>query len=222
MTELIEAGGLALHCIHGNPDRVAYILYPFEMLGEWAPWAARKYDTSIVCVTCIDWDNDLSPWPAPGQPPGSPDFRGNAKGFLDKLQHIVVPAAEKTLGVGSPERWLVGVSMSGLFALWQRFMSPFFPTVATLSGSFWYNGFADWVDRQPAPQPLGRVYMLLGRKESLSPIAAFRPVGDDTQRILQHLQKIGVPCHFDWVAGNHYANPLPRLDLAFTNLTHQI
>lgn len=225
MMKVIDIEGLTLHCVKGDPSRIAYILYPMEMLGEWVPWAAEQYGTSIVCLTGMDWDDDLSPWPAPGEPPGSPDFRGLAADFLRTLTHKVVPAAEKALGIAglsaiSPQlstisRTLVGVSMSGLFAMWQRFQSPLFPTIACLSGSFWYPGFADWVGRQAAPSPLGRVYMLLGKKEPESPVRAFRSVGDDTQRILSHLQSLAVPCHFDWVPGNHYAHPLPRLDRAF-------
>ena len=197
MIHVIETSGLTLH-ISPCPGsrRVAYILYPMEALGGWLAQAATKYRISMVSITGMDWDNDLSPWPAPGEPPGSPDFQGLAPEFLATLTQKVAPAA-----------------------LWQRFVSPFFPSVLSLSGSFWYPGFVEFVNRQAAPQPTGSVYMLLGRKERFSPIKAFRPVEDDTRLILARLQQLGVPCRLDMVPGNHYANPLPRLDLAFSSLT---
>ena len=220
MIHVIETSGLTLH-ISPCPGsrRVAYILYPMEALGGWLAQAATKYRISMVSITGMDWDNDLSPWPAPGEPPGSPDFQGLAPEFLATLTQKVAPAAEEWLGLTGAERILTGVSMSGLFALWQRFVSPFFPTVLSLSGSFWYPGFVEFVNRQAAPQPTGSVYMLLGRKERFSPIKAFRRVEDDTRLILARLQQLGVPCRLDMVPGNHYANPLPRLDLAFSSLT---
>lgn len=221
MNDVLECGALTLQCVRGDSRRVAYLLYPMDVLGDWVVQAAARFGTSIVCVTGIDWDNDLSPWPAPGEPPGSPDFQGRATQFLRTLTQRVVPQAERHLGLSNPKRTLVGVSMSGLFTLWQRFQSPLFPTVATLSGSFWYPGFANWVERQSAPSPLGQVYMLLGRKESQSPVKAFRSVAEDTERILLRLRILGVPCRFDWVPGNHYANPLQRLDLTFTRLSEQ-
>lgn len=216
MTQFIDLDGLTIHCIEGNPDKIAYILYPMEVLAEWAQWAAGHYNTSIVCITGIDWDNALSPWPAEGQPPGSPDFKGESSLFLSRLEQQIVPKAEKAMGIIAPQRSLVGVSMSGLFTMWQRFVSDMFPTIATLSGSFWYPGFADWVCSQKQTSGKTRaVYMSLGSKESQSPVKAFKSVADDTSRILHHLQQLDIKCHFDSVPGNHYANPLPRLDLAF-------
>lgn len=213
----LSCGGLTLHCATSAlSDRITYLLYPMDVLELWLPQAAEKYHTSIVCVTGIDWDNALSPWPAPGEPPGSPDFKGRAPEFLDMLISHVVPMAEKALGCKpNPDRALVGVSMSGLFALWQRFVSSFFPTVASLSGSFWYPGFADWVEKQTPVVAGGAVYMLLGDKESRSPIVAFQSVATDTQKVLRRLQQLGIKTEFESVPGNHFAHPLPRLNKAF-------
>lgn len=218
----LQNDALTLHCIKSNSSVISYILYPMDMLRVWAPTAASHYYTSIACISGMDWDNDLSPWPAPGQPPGSADFQGHAEQFLQKLSGKVVPQVENALGLVNPHRVLVGVSMSGLFTLWQRFLSPTFPTIVSLSGSFWYSGFAGWVERQPAPTPCGNIYMSLGNKESQSPVKAFRRVADDTQRIYQHLLSIGVPTTFESVPGNHYADPIPRLDKAFSWIANTI
>lgn len=207
---------MTISCVEGSPDRIAYILYPMEILQDWVQVAAKRYRMTIACITGMDWDNDLSPWSAPGQPPGSPDFHGLAPEFLFRLTEKVVPETEKSLGLENPQRILVGVSMSGLFALWQRFLSPLFPTIATLSGSFWYPGFVDWVERQGVPVPAGKVYMSLGNKESNTPVRAFRTVAGDTQRILLRLRALGVDAVFESVPGNHYADPIPRLDKAFS------
>ena len=94
MIHVIETSGLTLH-ISPCPGsrRVAYILYPMEALGGWLAQAATKYRISMVSITGMDWDNDLSPWPAPGEPPGSPDFQGLAPEFLATLTQKVAPAA---------------------------------------------------------------------------------------------------------------------------------
>lgn len=214
---LLTAAGLRLHCVGDPGPRIAYVLYPMEVLGDWTAAAAGRYSTSVVAVTGIDWDNDLSPWPAPGQPPGSPDFRGEAPAFLQRLTSQVLPACEKALGhdPATVSRTLVGVSMSGLFTLWQRMLCDTFPTIASLSGSVWYEGFAAWLAARPAPARPGRAYLSLGDKESQSPVKAFRSVATDTQTVVGALRADGFDVKFESVPGNHYADPLPRLDRAF-------
>lgn len=63
--------------VNKSTDRVCYVLYPLDILSEWIEKAARNFDVSIVVVTGMDWDNDLTPWPAKGEPQGCPDFKGN-------------------------------------------------------------------------------------------------------------------------------------------------
>ncbi|MDE5793140.1 MAG: hypothetical protein K2I08_00285, partial [Muribaculaceae bacterium] len=61
-----------------SKDRIAYILYPMDMLAGWIEPAARKYGVTIVVLTGMDWQNVFSPWPAPGVPKGSEDFKGES------------------------------------------------------------------------------------------------------------------------------------------------
>lgn len=67
--------------ISGNPNRICYVLIPVTGLDSWFTEASSKYGLSIAIVSNMDWDNDLTPWPASGEPPGSPDFEGKAKVF---------------------------------------------------------------------------------------------------------------------------------------------
>ena len=63
------------------------------------------------------------------------------------------------------ERTLLGVSLSGLFAIWSAFNTDAFTNIISLSGSLWYDGFVEWMKEQtPSPQ-LKKICMLLGEKE---------------------------------------------------------
>ncbi len=89
-----------------------------NILSDWIEPASEKYNVTIVVVTGMDWESVFSPWQAKGVPAGSADFKGKSPEFLKLLQQELIPAVETKLGVGSEvERTLVGVSMSGLFAL---------------------------------------------------------------------------------------------------------
>lgn len=220
MKQEIEIEGLQCLCSTVNrKDRVAYILYPMDFLNNWIEQATKKYDTNIVVITGMDWQNVFSPWPAPGVPKGSEEFKGESPEFLKKLQNKVIPEIEKKLGMDhNVERSLVGVSMSGLFALWQWMVCDTFTNIASLSGSFWYEGFMDWINSIKIPAKSGKGFFLLGDKESKSKVKAFNSVGENTAEILTLLRNAGINVEFQSVPGDHYSDAIPRLDKAFTAL----
>ncbi len=199
-------------------DRIAYILYPLDVLSDWIDTAAEKYNVSIVVITGMDWDDDLTPWAAPGVPKGSPDFKGLAAQFLNTLQHTVIPEIEEQLQVQPSQRDLIGVSLSGLFTLWEWVERDTFLNIASLSGSFWYKDFTEWFGKNMPSDKQGKAYFLLGELEHKSVVPQFRCVNDATAMIVDDLESWGVKVKFDMVPGNHYQFGLQRLDKAFNNL----
>ena len=208
-----------LHCLCCSQPcntRIAYIVHPMDTLSGWIEPAADKYHTSIVVITGMDWHNVLSPWPAKGVLKGSPDFKGDAHEFLNLLRKTVIPHIEKSLGISNNvERTLIGVSMSGLFALWQWMICDTFRNIASLSGSFWYDGFLGWIKEQAVPAKEGKGYFSLGIQESKSKVKAFESVETNTMEILSLLKDAGIDVEFQSVAGNHHSDPIPRLEKAF-------
>lgn len=200
----------------GPKDKIAYVLYPMEMLEHWIAPASKRYGASIVVITGMDWQNVFSPWPAKGVPKGSPDFKGESPQFLSLLQRSVIPEVEAQIGIAAnAERTLVGVSMSGLFALWQWLLCGTFANIASLSGSFWYEGFMEWFDEHLLPKKEGKAFFLLGEQEPKSRVKAFDTVGVNTRNIVDALRNEGVAVKYEIVPGNHYSNPMPRLNAAF-------
>ena len=219
MTQSIKIGNLSCLCCAGSEDRIAYILYPTDMLADWIEPAVNRFGPTIVVITGMDWQNVFSPWPAKGVPAGSPDFKGESLQFLATLQQSVIPQVERALNISpDAERTLVGVSMSGLFALWQWMLCDTFANIASLSGSFWYAGFLDWMRQRAIPKKTGRGFFLLGNLEDKSKVKAFDCVAANTEEILNLLREANVDVEFRSVPGNHYSNPIPRLDLAFQAL----
>lgn len=195
-----------------SPDRICYLLYPFDINADWIQDAADRYGVTMVVVTHIDWDNDLTPWRAAGVPTGSAAFAGEAPQFLALLKDTLMPDVEKRLGIAPDvERTLLGVSLSGLFTLWQWLECDLFTNIISLSGSFWYEGFASWVKSHSVPRKAGRAYFLLGNKEAMSPVPQFRSVQTDTVEIVDYLSAHGIDDFFELVPGNHYQYASERL-----------
>ena len=87
---------LTLAAVSASADRICYMLYPFDGLEYLIEKVARAFDVTMVMITGMDWDNDLTPWPAKGEPPGSPDFEGLAPEFFKTLTTRVLSTVESS------------------------------------------------------------------------------------------------------------------------------
>lgn len=119
----------------------------------------------LISVSHLDWDVDLSPWPAPSVISRDDNFQGHADAYCDFLTEEVVPFAEKELGKAS-ENVLAGYSMAGLFALYAPYRTKIFDKLVCASGSVWYPNFVEYVKQHPYPRNPQCIYLSLGDKET--------------------------------------------------------
>ncbi len=68
------------------------------------------------------------------------------------------------------------------------------------------------------PAKTGKSFFLLGERESHSGVRAFNSVGENTREIVEMLRAAGIDTEFQSVPGDHFADPVPRLEAAFTAL----
>ena len=83
---------------------------------------------------------------------------------------------------------LAGYSLGGLTALYALYQTDCFGWVASLSGSLWYDGFCEYMEKE---RPLRRevnVYLSLGKKERLSRNPRMGKVAACTERARQILE----------------------------------
>lgn len=225
MIKKTEIEGFECACVSNDTSsRVVYMIYPQveAFSDEWLEQESEKNRCSIVVIyiPLNKWNDCLTPWPEPGETPKAEPFAGEGAEFLKILQQQIVPNSEKVLKVKDiAERNLVGVSLSGLFTLWQWMQCDTFKSIACLSGSFWYEGFIDWFDQQTVPRKSGKAYFLLGTAEPQAHIRAYRSVGVNTEAVVARLKSAGIDTSFEWVPGNHFANPLQRAEKALSHIS---
>lgn len=220
----IEIQDVNCDCVANNAStRVVYMIYP-QVEGfseEWLNAQAQTNGCSIVMVYVPGgkWNAYMTPWPEPGETPKSPPFAGDASEFLNMLESEIIPRAEQAMGLaGVAERDLAGVSLAGLFTLWQWMQRDSFRSIACLSGSFWYSGYMDWLGRQAIPPKRGKAFFLLGTDEPKAYIRAYRSVGLNTQATVDALKKAGIDTTFAWLPGNHFSDPMQRAEMALKGL----
>ncbi len=157
---------------------------------------------TLVCIEGVDWDRDLSPWPAPKVFRGGDDFSGGAESFLHTLLGKIIPAAEA--GLSPAWRAVFGYSLAGLFSLWAMTQTDVFAKCASVSGSLWFDGFTEYLSAHPLLGRPERVYLSLGDREEHAKNPRMQRVRAATEEAKTILDSRGVPCIFELNPGGHF------------------
>lgn len=202
-----------------NTNKICYVILPEgikENLSDGLKELSVKYGVSIVVIDDVNWNDDLTPWPAKGVFKKAKPFGGQAASFLDKLTDEIIPETEKSLGIADAERTIMGVSLSGLFAVWACFNTNAFINITSISGSLWYDGVIEWMkDHAPSPK-IKKVCMLLGEKEKNAKDRRMAIVEEKTLVAANLLKsKSQASILFELVEGTHFSPIMPRLERAF-------
>ena len=104
---------------------------------------------------------------------------------------------------------IAGYSLAGLFALWSSAVSDRFDACAAVSGSFWYDGFADWFRERT---PFARYfYLSVGDKEKNARNPRMARVEEAGESILEGLREKGIPAVFEKNPGGHFRDVAERM-----------
>lgn len=205
-----------------SSNKICYMILPEGIKGDLCDGLkglSEKHGISVVLIEDVNWNDDLTPWPAAGVFKKAKPFGGKAEAFLERLTHEIIPESERDLGIEDAERTLLGVSLSGLFAVWAAFNTDAFANIISLSGSLWYDGFVEWMKEQtPSPQ-LKKICMLLGEKEKNAKEKRMATVEErtlDAADILKAKSQATVTCEL--VEGTHFSPILPRMERAMMTL----
>lgn len=209
---------LNLDIVTTESDDVCYVLLPERMKEAdmtWLEEVVQKYPVNIVAISGMKWNDDLTPWKAPALNPKEEDFKGKAKNFLSSLLSDLFINTEQSLRLNHPKRHLIGISLSGLFSLWASTETNKFNSVASISGSLWYDGFVEWFKEQELHAD--RYFLSLGNKEVKSKNERLASVESCTESILQIIQDKSKEVTFISDEGNHFEFFKERLEKAISS-----
>lgn len=211
---------LMLSPIKQSTNKICYMILPEGIKGDLYDGLkalSEKHGISIVVIEDVNWNDDLTPWPAEGVFKKAKPFGGKAASFLDKLTNEIIPNTERDIDIADAERTLLGVSLSGLFAVWSAFNTDAFANIISISGSLWYDGFVEWMKEQmPSPQ-LKKVCLFLGEKEKNAKEKRMATVEERSLAAADILKaKSLATVSFELVEGTHFSPIMPRLELALS------
>ena len=123
-------------------------------------------ECSLVAVSGLDWDSDMTPWHCPPVFKGGADFGGGGAEYLELLLGEIVPRAEGLMPGEISWRGVAGYSLGGLFALWALYNTGLFSRAASVSGSLWFPGMVEFVRTHELAPRVERVYFSLGARHA--------------------------------------------------------
>ena len=198
-------------------NRICYIILPEKLKekeGSWLDAMAETYEANMVVISGLNWESDLTPWKAPGIKTG--EFEGKATSFLSRLMEDIFVNLESSFRISRPERYICGVSLSGLFALWASCKMDIFHGIASVSGSFWYDGFLEWISKN---RPYAdKFYFSLGEKEKDAKNLRLAGVDSATKHIYGLMNTIGADVRFEYNKGNHFGPLIERIEKAINGI----
>lgn len=166
-------------------------------------------DFTMVTVSGLNWEAELSPWTAGNLFKYSEMFTGSADAYLQFLTQQVLPQAEAGLN-RILWRGLAGYSLAGLFTVYALYKTDLFSRAASMSGSLWYPGFKDFALQSTlciAPQHL---YLSLGDKEARARNQYLKTVQQCTEELAAHYRSLDINTFYELNPGGHYRNIISR------------
>lgn len=159
---------------------------------------------TLVEISNLRWDHDLSPWEAPPLSPSGTPFTGGAGEFLRLLTEEIVPAVEDRLPEKPTVRGLAGYSLAGLFALYTAYQTDLFTRIASISGSLWFPDFLEYALSHKLKAKPSHLFLSLGDRDARTRNPIMRTVQENTERLSAHFQEQDLHTTFELNPGNHF------------------
>ncbi len=168
---------------------------------------------SLVALLIEDWNQELTPWPAPavfGRIPFG-DGASNTQKFI--AEQLLPSLTDDGIYKSRMKLLLGGYSLAGLFALWLAYQTDMFDGIAAASPSVW---FPRWIDYATEKRPLANsVYLSLGDKEERAKNQVMAQVGNAIRKQHELLMEQKENTILEWNAGNHFVDSGKRMAKGF-------
>lgn len=177
-----------------------------------------RTDFLLLSIRPESWNDDFTPWEAPAFREGEKAPQGRADDYLSCLTEKIKPYMDAHYRTKPEPKYtaLFGYSLGGLTAVYAVYQTNMFGAAGSLSGSLWFDGFCEFMERKKPRRTDLRVYLSLGKKESRSKNPRMGRVAECTERAKGILEKqLEGPgsfgddgnrerVYFEWNEGGHF------------------
>ncbi|AAK79923.1 hypothetical protein BJV85_001912 [Clostridium acetobutylicum] len=171
------------------------------------------YDESIIVgVKPIVRNDDYTPWEAEAISKGSSEFGGRGDIYLNFLIKKLKPYIDNKYRTKKEKNFLLGYSLGGLISIFAIYKTECFSKVVSISGSLWYKGLIDFMEKSNPVNLDIKVMLMIGNKEGRSRNIYLKNSIISTEKALQILKKDLTPSNvvYSIEEGGHVDNILSR------------
>lgn len=149
----------------------------------------------LVMIYPYDWNYCMTPWKYYDKNMGK---TGGGEEFLSWFISEIYDEKYQRQYIG-------GYSLGGLFALFAACEKELFDGVMSVSGSLWYPGALEYFNEKSIGKRIGKIYMSLGDKESLTKNAEREKVGFNTEKLAEVFGRTK-EVFFEYNRGGHFTD----------------
>ena len=196
-----------------GPDRPVIYLNTFGQEGEQVFQKLQTLgcpDFTLVTVSDLEWNHDMSPWDLPPLSEKDKPFTGGADDFMKLLTGKIVPEAERSVNGAPAWRGIAGYSLAGLFAIYAVCQTDVFSRAASISGSLWFPGIKEYLFSHKLKGKTDHLYFSLGDREHHTRNRVLKCVHQNTGEIADFYKRQGIDTVFRLNPGNHFKNAVER------------
>lgn len=196
-----------------SADRPVIYLHTFEQTGQEIFQILQHShctDFTLVAISGLDWNNDMTPWPLASSSEKGSVFTGGADTYLELLTRTIIPETEQSIPGCPVWRGIAGYSLAGLFALYSLYRTDLFSRAASMSGSLWYPGIKEYVFSHQMKTKPDCIYFSLGSKENKTRNQLMKNVRQNTEEIVSFCENNSIQTVFQLNPGNHFSDTLNR------------
>ena len=164
---------------------------------------------ALAAIGELNWNHDLSPWPAPTIGNNKYGF-GGADGYIEKLTNEIMPEIRAKLGFKPEFVSIAGYSLAGLFAIYAAYKTDVFSRIASVSGSLWFPGFTEFAEANKFARTPDLIYLSLGEAEAKTRDKNLAPVRKNTEKLAEIYKTQNIPTVFELNPGNHFTETILR------------
>lgn len=154
----------------------------------------------LVMIYPYDWNYCMTPWKYHDKNMGK---TGGGEEFLSWFISEIYDEKYQRQYIG-------GYSLGGLFALFAACEKELFDGVMSVSGSLWYPGALEYFNEKSIGKRIGKIYMSLGDKESLTKNVEREKVGFNTEKLAEVFGRTK-EVFFEYNRGGHFTDISERI-----------
>ncbi|MCR5789249.1 MAG: alpha/beta hydrolase [Lachnospiraceae bacterium] len=176
----------------------------------WETPSLSSFDYNLLHIGKLDWNRDMTPWPAPAVMEKGEAFTGGADAWLKVLLSEILPEARKLIRGVPCLTGIAGYSLAGMFALYAMHQCDAFDCAASISGSLWFPDFCGFVMSHPLKRQPVCLYLSLGKEEAKTGNPVLQTVRERTEELAGFYRNQGQKVIFEMNPGNHFRNAIKR------------